>query len=288
LYNSVLSGISLNGKNFLYTNPMSYSDDLPFSQRWSKNRVPYIKLSNCCPPNVVRTIAEVADYAYSVSDKGLYFNLYGGNTVNTALKDGTKVKFTQTTDYPWNGKIVIKFDEVPKNKAFSVFLRIPGWCKNAAIKVAGQPVPQLDTTPGEYTEITAVWFKGATIELNLPMPVQLLESNPLVEETRNQVAVKRGPVVYCLESVDMPKGQKVFNVAIPVQNDLKPELINIVNSPIMSLTGKAELKNEGSWTNQLYREVGTKSSKVNIRMIPYYAWGNRGHVEMETWLPLDR
>lgn len=286
LYNSVLSGISLNGKNFLYTNPMSYSDDLPFSQRWSKDRVPYIKLSNCCPPNVVRTIAEVADYAYSVSDKGLYFNLYGGNALNTVLKDGSKLKLEQKTEYPWDGRVSITMEQVPA-KAYSIFLRIPGWCTGASLSVNGQPVNTTLTT-GEYAEVNRNWKPGDRIELNLPMPVKLMESNPLVEETRNQVAVKRGPVVYCLESVDMPKDQKVFNVAIPVKNDLKPELITIEHSPVMSLTGKADLKNEGSWTNQLYREVGTKSSKVNIRMIPYYAWGNRGHVDMETWIPLDR
>ena len=286
LYNSVLSGISLNGKNFLYTNPMSFSDDLPFNQRWSKDRVPYIKLSNCCPPNVVRTIAEVSDYAYSVSDKGLYFNLYGGNALNTTLKDGSKLKLDEVTEYPWDGKVSITLQQVPKN-AYSVFLRIPGWCKGASLLVNGQAV-NTPLVTGEYAEVNRKWKAGDKIELNLPMPVQLLESNPLVEETRNQVAVKRGPVVYCLESADLPKGQKVFNVAIPVKNDLKPELIKIENSPIMSLTGKADLLNEGSWKNTLYREVGTTSSKVTVRLIPYYAWGNRGHVDMATWLPLDR
>ena len=95
LHNSVLSGISLDGKNFLYTNPLAQSDDLPFKQRWSKDRVPYIALSNCCPPNVVRTIAEVSDYVYSVSDKGLWFNLYGGNNLSTKLTDGTKISLAE-------------------------------------------------------------------------------------------------------------------------------------------------------------------------------------------------
>ncbi|MEN0056565.1 MAG: glycoside hydrolase family 127 protein [Mucilaginibacter sp.] len=289
LYNSVLSGISLSGRNFLYTNPLSYSDDLPFSQRWSKDRVGYIKLSNCCPPNVVRTISEVSDYAYSVSDKGLWFNLYGGNTLSAKLKDGTPIKLTQTTNYPWDGKVSIRLDEVPENKAFSLFLRIPGWCQGASIKLAGQPVPQLDTKPGAYTEITAVWFKGMTIELNLPMPVTMMEANPLVEETRNQVAVKRGPVVYCLESSDLEKGQKVFNIALSAQNELKPEMIMMDNSPIMSLTGKADVRDENNWKNQLYKPVASpKQNATNIRLIPYYAWGNRGHVDMETWMPLDR
>jgi DUF1680 family protein len=289
LYNSVLSGISLSGRNFLYTNPLSYSDDLPFSQRWSKDRVGYIRLSNCCPPNVVRTIAEVSDYAYSVSDKGLWFNLYGGNTLSARLKDGTPIKLTQTTNYPWDGKITIRLDEMPGDKAFSIFLRIPGWCKGAGIKLAGQPAPQLDTSPGAYTELNVVWQKGMVIELNLPMPVTMMEANPLVEETRNQVAVKRGPVVYCLESADLAKGQKLFNIALSAQNELKPEMMMIDNSNIMSLTGKADVRNEANWKNQLYKEVSTpKQNAVDVRLIPYYAWGNRGHVDMETWLPLDR
>lgn len=287
LYNSVLSGIDLSGHNFLYTNPMSYSDALPFSQRWSKDRVPYIKLSNCCPPNVVRTIAEVADYAYSVSDKGLYLNLYGGNALSTTLKDGTKISLDQQTEYPWNGKISITLKQVP-GKPYAVHLRIPGWSSGASLLVNGQAL-NTQLTPGEYAEVSRKWKAGDKIELNLPMPVRLLESNPLVEETRNQVAVKRGPVVYCIESADLPKGQKVFTVAIPAQNNLKPEWIKIDNSPIMSLTGQVDVRNESNWQNKLYREISSKEpAKVNIRMIPYYAWGNRGHVEMETWIPLDR
>jgi DUF1680 family protein len=120
------------------------------------------------------------------------------------------------------------------------------------------------------------------------MPAKLMESNPLVEETRNQVAVKRGPIVYCLESVDLPNGQKIFNVALPAKIDLKPELIQIDGSDIMALTGKADLLNEANWKNQLYKEVNNDKQSVNIRLIPYYAWGNRGHVDMETWIPLDR
>jgi uncharacterized protein len=287
LYNSVLSGISLNGKNFLYTNPMSFSDDLPFSQRWSKDRVGYIKLSNCCPPNVVRTIAEVSNYAYSVSDKGLYVNLYGGNALQTTTKDGAKLQMDQQTEYPWDGKVTLTLRQAPA-KAYSLFLRIPGWCSGATLKVNGQAVTA-PLTAGQYAEVNRKWKAGDKVELNLPMPVKMMEANPLVEEVRNQVAVKRGPVVYCLESADLPKGQKLFDIAIPVKNDLKPQLITIEKSPIMSLTGTADIKSEGSWKNTLYREVSnTPANKVNIRLIPYYAWGNRGHVEMETWIPLDR
>ncbi|MDN3548414.1 aceric acid hydrolase [Mucilaginibacter aquaedulcis] len=287
LYNSVLSGISLSGRSFLYTNPLSYSDELPFNQRWSKDRVGYIKLSNCCPPNVVRTIAEINDYAYSVSDKGLWFNLYGGNTLTTKLKNDAEIKLSQITSYPWDGKISISIDQAP-DKATSMFFRIPGWSKDAIIKINGTAVNQV-LSPGSYAEIIRNWKTGDKIELNLPMPVTMMEANPLVEETRNQVAVKRGPVVYCLESADLEKGQKVFDIALSAQNELKPEMITIDNSPIMSLTGKADVREENSWKNQLYKPVTSpKQNAANIRLIPYYAWGNRGHADMETWIPLDR
>ena len=288
LYNGMLSGISLDGKSFFYTNPLSVDDDLPFRDRWSRDRVGYIAYSDCCPPNVVRTIAEVSNYAYNISDKGLWFNLYGGNKLSTKLKDGSQIKLTQTTAYPWNGNINIKLDEAPL-KEFSVFLRIPGWCKNAMLMVNGKAA-DVKLVPGEYAEISRKWKAGDQLELQLPMAVKMMESNPLVEETRNQVAVKRGPIVYCLESVDLPKGKKIADIALSPQANLKPQLINIANSNIMSLTGVADVRNENNWNNKLYKEVSLTNvnTKTNIRLIPYYAWDNRGHVNMETWIPFDR
>lgn len=286
LYNSVLSGISLDGKNFLYTNPLSVSDDLPFQQRWSKDRVGYIALSNCCPPNVVRTVAEVGSYLYNVSDKGLWFNLYGGSDLATTLADGSKIKLKQTTTYPWDETVSISLQEAPR-KAFSMFFRIPGWCKNAKLTVNGKPVNE-DLTAGKYVELNRKWSKNDKIELTLSMPAMLMESNPLVEETRNQIAVKRGPIVYCLESTDIPKGEKLFDITIPANIAFTPVKTTIENSPITVLEGKAISTGKGGWQNTLYREVSTQLKPVQIRLLPYYAWGNRGHNEMAVWLPLSR
>lgn len=285
LYNSVLSGISLDGKKFLYTNPLSYSDDLPFKQRWSKERVPYIGLSNCCPPNVVRTIAEVSDYAYSISDKGLWFNLYGGNTIQTSLSDGSKVSLVQETNYPWDGNIKINI-KTTGNKPYSMFFRIPGWTSSATLKVNGQ-TENLVLTPGTYAELNRRWKAGDQVELVLPMEAQLVESNPLVEETRNQVAVKRGPVVYCLESQDLP-GKRIFNVFIPAKIDLKASPIQIDGANMMSLEGNAQLIENKDWKNVLYRPLNESNTTTPIRLVPYFAWGNRGHSEMSVWLPVSR
>ncbi len=285
LYNSVLSGISLDGKKFLYTNPLAYSDDLPFKQRWSKDRVEYISLSNCCPPNVVRTIAEVSNYAYSVSDKGLWLNLYGGNNLSTHLKDGSRISLQQETAYPWSGKVSLTVKETG-SRPYSVFLRIPGWAENARILLNGKPL-DIAAKPGTYAELNRKWRSGDKIELDLPMEAQLVEANPLVEETRNQVAVKRGPVVYCLESPDL-QGKKLADVIVPASISFRPEPLKIEGADLVALEGQARLLEEKSWQNTLYRPVSTNNTTATIRLIPYFAWGNRGHAEMEVWLPVSR
>jgi len=285
LHNSVLSGISLDGKNFLYTNPLAQSNDLPFKQRWSKDRVPYIALSNCCPPNVVRTIAEVSDYAYSVSDKGLWFNLYGGNNLSTTLADGSKVSLTQETDYPWDGKIKITMKE-SGGKAYSIFLRIPAWTHDAKISINGK-AEKIPVVPGTYAEINRVWRKGDRIDLNLPMEAVLIEANPLVEENRNQVAVKRGPVVYCLESTDLP-GKSIFNAFVPASTKFEAQTMDIDGARVMALTGTAKIVAPNNWKNVLYKPIDDKNTATTLNLVPYFAWGNRGHSEMSVWLPLSR
>jgi hypothetical protein len=283
LYNSVLSGVSLDGDRYFYTNPLRASRAFPYDLRWSGGRKEYISLSNCCPPNLARTIAEVADYAYCVNDKGLWVNLYGGNTLTTPT-----IRLSQQTDYPWNGKVVLSVKAAP-SIAFSIFLRIPGWCRGANLMINGKASTQV-LTPGTYADVHRNWKTGDRIMLNLPMPAVLVETNPLVEETRGQVAVRRGPVVYCLESPDISPTRSIFDIAFPVQTNFRPVAMKIGNHRLMALEGTAKLLPESSHpTKKLYREV-PKSPALDfpVRLIPYYAWANRGASDMTVWAPIIR
>lgn len=285
LYNSVLSGVNLGGDKFFYTNPLSASNEFPYQLRWMGGRVPYIRISNCCPPNVVRTIAEVSDYAYSLSDNAIWCNLYGSNNLQTTLKNGTAVQLQQQTNYPWDGDIKITVGEATTPN-FSIKLRLPSWCNNATLTVNDQAVKW--TAENGYVNLTRQWKKGDVIRWNLAMPTELIESNPLVEENRNQVAVKRGPVVYCIESNDMPVNTRVFDMALPANAIFKPVPLQIDAQSVMGLEANAVIINEKTWKNQLYRPMSKSKKEVNLKLIPYYAWANRGPSEMTVWLPVVR
>ncbi len=285
LYNSVLSGVSMDGSKYFYTNPLAATASYPYHLRWEGGRVAYISKSNCCPPNVVRTIAEVSSYMYSIGEKGLYVNMYGGNTLNTELHDGTKLHLEQTTAYPWDGKILLALKEAT-SKPVDIFLRIPGWCKSYTLKINNTSVGMISKQEG-YITTGRKWKAGDKIELILAMPATLIESNPLVEETRNQVTVKRGPVVYCIESSDMPQ-QNIFDVVIPSSIKFQPVPMKVGNGNVMALTGEARVLDRNNWNKTLYREVNTNLKPVNIKLIPYYAWANRGKSDMTVWMPLLR
>jgi hypothetical protein len=289
LLNSVFSGISLDGKKYFYTNPLAASDGFPYTLRWSegkyKDRQPWISCF-CCPPNTVRTIAETQQYAYNLSREGIWVNLYGSNTLETNIDGGGLAQLKQTSDYPWDGNVRIELLKVPK-KEFSLFLRIPGWCKGASVKLNGKPI-ELKLAPEQYFKINYKWSKGDVIELDLPMDVRFIESNPLVEETRNQVSLMRGPLVYCLESLDLPENIKLEDILIPLSAQFKPVRTVIEGSPIVMLEGDVLVQSGRDWSKSLYQEVSAKTEPVRIRLIPYYAWNNRGHAEMSVWLPVSR
>ena len=142
LYNSVLSGTDLGGTMFNYTNPLRVDDSLTYTLRWPKERVPYIAWSNCCPPNVVRTVSEVNNYAYSLTKAGVMVNLYGTNTLATKLANGSEVVLKQETDYPWNGDVKISIEK-SSEQPFEIGFRIPGWAKAASISVNGEPAGRI-------------------------------------------------------------------------------------------------------------------------------------------------
>ena len=284
LYNGILSGISLNGKDYFYTEALRRTTEFPYTMRWPKQRQHYISCF-CCPPNTTRTLCEAQEYAYALSGNVLWVNLYGNNTLTT--KD---LVVEQTTDYPWDGKVTLTFKKVKDCQ--TVMLHIPDWCDDWTIAVNGE-----DMGERPMGIVNRKFKKGDVIEANFKMRPRLIEANPLVEEAKNQVAVKRGPIVYCLEGQDISsltanakEKVRISDIAIPADIQLKEMPMEIAGHSFVALEGEACLVNNKKWNNQtLYREVSKQPvEKVKIRLIPYYAWDNRGYQDMSLWLNLAK
>ncbi len=290
-YNGVLPGISLEGKHYFYVNPLKKLQDFKWPMRWSRTRTPNIKSSFCCPPNVVRTIAEAHNYVYALSADTLWVHLFAASRLDSAWTDGAQIKLRQETDYPWSGAVKLTIDAAPA-RPVTLKLRVPGWLKAGAatLLVNGERVA-VEARPGSYLEVRRTWRTGDVVAYTMEFTPTLWESNPLVEETLDQVAVKYGPLVYCVESNDLPAGVKLTDVALalagtPANFTFARE--KIAGADVLTLTTSAVSLARPAWTaQQLYREAArTPPRPISLKFVPYYAWGNRGDTEMSVWLPV--
>ena len=281
LYNSMLSSMSLDGINFCYTNPLRwYGAEHPLLsqdryQRW------YTLFCYCCPTNTARTLALLHNWVYSQSDEGLWVHLYGSSSLN-ATTPGGEIALSQETDYPWEGTVRITIDAAPADEV-ALHLRIPGWTSGAELRVNGEAL-DVDATPQSYAVVKRVWEAGDKLELHLPMRPRLIKAHPKAEEIRNHVAVMRGPLVYCLESFDLPDDASILDVYAPDDMGLQAEMSDLLGG-LGVLRGRA-LRIDESSNGALYREAGGEQVEaLDITLIPYYAWNNRGVGEMTVWLP---
>jgi len=285
LFNSMLSALSLDGKRFFYTNPLERRRDVPLFRQDAAERWPTWRCF-CCPPSIARTIAGLNEWAWGISADAAWLHMFGTGILEASLA-GSRLRIEQKSDYPWDGRIEISFAEAPSHP-FALKLRIPGWAEGASLKINGEHSPDAPT-PGSYAEIRRAWKPGDRVELVLPMKPVFLEANPVVEHTRNQVAVMRGPVIYCLESADLPPDIDIDDVLLPA--DAKWDVVHkadLLGGVTILETGAIAVAGTGA-TPALYRPARTgKGRTIRIRLIPYYAWCNRGPGDMSVWLPSTR
>lgn len=284
LYNSMLSGISIEGKDYFYANPLRvchHANDGSDKKTEFDERIPYINCF-CCPPNLVRTIAKVSGWAYSLAENGVAVNLYGGNTLDTKMLDGSELKLSQQTQYPWAGSVNITIDKC-KKEAFNIMLRIPEWAEGATLNVNGEDAG-VEINPGNFAIVNRQWEKGDVIVLEMPLDTKLMEGNPLIEEVRNQVAIKRGPVVYCIETSDLPEDVGILEVYLPATSELKAEFKPDLLGGITTVSADVNIRKDNS--DGMYRPMQKPQwETIKTQFIPYFAWANRGRSDMTVWVP---
>jgi DUF1680 family protein len=272
LFNNVLCGLSRDGEHYFYSNPLVNDGS---HSRWAWHTCP------CCTMNVSRLIASVGGYFVSHSDDAIAFHLYGGISTSVRLASGP-VALRETSQYPWSGDIAIAVDpETPAR--FTVKLRIPGWCKGAKVAVNGEAVDASRAVNG-YLDIDRTWSKGDRIALDLPMPAERIYAHPAVRMDVGRVALKRGPLVYCLEEADNPGGA-VQRFRLPRTAALKATTRHDLFDGIVTLSADGLALEAGDWRNALYRTTPPAERPAEITALPYYLWNNREKGSMLVWVP---
>jgi len=216
----------------------------------------------------------------------VYTGLYGAGEAEVALENGARFKLVQSTDYPWDGRICFTCQEVKQNVPFTLQLRIPGWAESGFVRVNGQATPITAEQAGSYYAVT-MEPEGARVELQLDMSVRATVAHPMVEEAAGQIAVERGPLLYCMESPDAPV-DSIDEVLLFANGQYRLVPYTIRERTVLSLEGEgAVLRQAPEPRNGLYRTLHTQCiDTVPIRLIPYFAWDNRGYGEMRVWMPV--
>jgi uncharacterized protein len=286
LYNGINSGMSLNGTLYCYRNPLAFdpSNGDKIRNEWYD--------TTCCPPNLERTLASLPGYFYSTSSDGVYVHLYDNSQLNWHLENGSGLKITQKTNYPWDGAIEIAV--APAEPAeFTLFLRIPGWTDAAKVAVNGKPIA--GAAAGQYLPVRRRWAAGDAVTLQFNMAPQVLEANAQVTENNGRVAVQRGPLVYCMEQIDQGDGVALKDVALSADKGstsrFEEKFDRDLLGGILVLRHAGAVYQESPDRSGLYFSHNApppKSRPVQLTFIPYYAWANRVQTPMQVWTPVAR
>jgi uncharacterized protein len=273
LYNAAAPGMGRTGEGYLYNNPLASRGGVT---RRAWYAVP------CCPSNLSRTWAGLGRYIFSVEGGSLSIHQYIGCQAEISIS-GKPVRVNLESGFPWQGRVLIRIDPA-EPLDFSLDLRLPGWTApgpgetpEERVMLNQQPVnfersPAFTGQPaaGGYDprlarglSLSRRWNPGDVVELDLPMPVRLRRADPRLKGHRGKAALSRGPLVYCLESIDNP-GLDIFEARLDpasLRYDCDPDLLG-GSGLISGLTGEG----------------------LPVRAIPYLLWANRGDSQMTVWI----
>jgi DUF1680 family protein len=168
---------------------------------------------------------------------------------------------------------------------FGLRLRIPGWCRNAQLKVNGDAFDIASHLEQGYVRVERVWQADDRVELELAMPVERMYAHPNVRQDAGCAALQRGPLVYCLEGAD--NKVPLHRIVVPRTAELASQFTAEVLGGVTVIQGQTLFEDDTGWTGRLYRPWPTSLQSNTITAIPYYAWDNRQPGEMRVWLRED-
>ena len=271
LYNSFISGVSLDGKSFFYTN-MQENDSVVRGRKFDEKHTVFRPADtrvevfdcSCCPPNVVRIVSSIQDFQYSESGDTVFMHQY----IGTNAKIGEK-EISVKTEYPYDGNVDIKYS----GKAGTLALRIPAWCKSYTLTVCGRSADAELRDGYAYVSVN----DGDEIKLSFDMPIRFVEAHPRVWDDAGRIAVTRGPLVYCLEAKD--NEVPLREIRLDRSAEYKSVTDGELGIPVLDTVGFVRQWND----EELYSDEARELVPVPVRLIPYFAFANRGATDMLIW-----
>lgn len=296
LYNGVLAGVSLDGREYFYENPLEYRavgaagsaamDDACADFRGDGWRRKAYHHCSCCPPNVQRLLASLQQYLYAFDGETVWVNLFADSEASLPAPGGGRLRLRQQTDYPWDGAVRLTVG-LDRPADLQLKIRWPGWCADMSVAVNGQAVTKGAARDG-YVEVSRTWQDGDAVTIEMAMPARLEQSHPKNTANYAKLVIARGPLVYCLEGHDNPDVD-LFAVTLPAKPKFRMTRCRDLLGSVVLLDGEAFARDDSEWSAGPYRPFRpTRTARMapaHVVAIPYYAWANRGRSDMVTALP---
>lgn len=270
LYNAIAVSTSIDGKSYFYSNPLQLRSGHTHEEDAPSTRLDWYFCA-CCPPNLARLLSSVNAYLLTETDAAVQFHLYAAGRYD--IGDG--ITATVTTSYPWDATVEISFDSPTVRETQ---LRVPAWAEGATLSVDGAAASAVDA--GHVTAPAGI----RTLTLTLPIEAVFERAHPWVDGARGTLALRRGPVYYCIEEADLDDGILLEDVVIPAQPMAEEAgLDEQLGAPALTIRGGRRRSAEGI----LYtaNAASATSELGDIRAIPYFRWANRAPGAMRVWVP---
>jgi DUF1680 family protein len=286
LHNAIAGAPAADGHSFFYVNPLQQRAAGPapapdaISPRAATGlRAPWFEVS-CCPTNLSRLLASLGAYTATADNTGIHLELLTGAEIHTALPGGRRVGLRVATDYPWHGRVRVAVTE-SDGAPWQIGLRVPSWATGATLTVDGQP---RGVTAGQYARAERPWRPGDELILELPIAPRWTYPDPRLDAVRGTVAVERGPLVYCVESIDLPAGLDLDRLSVvtsaPPRDAPAADQPAAVNVPAIAAAGDSR-----PWPYGSDRPAEPAATTQPVRLVPFYARANRGPAAMRVFLP---
>ena len=264
--NGAISGLSLSGDRFFYANPHACDKEFRSLFHWARTRQPWHNTS-CCPTSYCRFLPQLGNFCYRAETNDLYIDIAASAEIET---EQYKVKIT--SGWPWNGNVMI---EVIRGSV-NLHIRIPDWC-NGNYEISGTGSEQK-----RYWHSKDAVSAGEKIKIDFELKTTLLYPDCRIPSTRGKAAIRRGPMIYCVESPDCD-GFAPGELSIPANSTWQESGCDALPEGTVVLTGEGFAELPGK---ELYSTEPPEFRPVTYRAIPYALWQNRGNAEMEIFFTL--